>query len=526
MGIFTAIAQFRQRWTDTTKVKLCSKCKAIFKRILKELEGLFDDWRDANYHKSIATIVEIPKVKLSKTFKEAILVADYFGLDYLWIDSLCILQDADDRQDWEQESVKMSDIYGRSSLNIAASGAADASAGCFFDRDDEDFDRIKKVRVPIGEDEGSTLFWDCGSGRTYTDAMSTSPLSARGWCFQERFLAPRTIHFTKSQIFWECEGLRACETFPKRLPKEYWVASLKPPTQKLFSPNQRDQVCRDLEILQHDRHFYLQGQLMNFLGRGPVGSLADMWAQVVGLYSKTQLSIVSDKLVAISGIAKWFQIKNKDEYVGGMWRKYLEAQLLWHSSADSSDEAAYHLAKPTEYLAPSWSWASTNRTVEYVSAFDIQDFNDDEQRWSQNVTVLEVSTTPTVPDSPLGGLKAGSLCLKFSKMYVGTAREFDRVCWTLCWDYPANEQDMFYFLPVLHCCDSYDSELCFHEGLILEFVESREPMGSDLPSTKSVFRRVGYWVKNRCGLYEKEADLEEYEQIEFNGEKCHVLRVI
>lgn len=44
--------------------------------------------------------------------------------------------------------------------------------------------------------------------------VDQSPLAKRAWFLQERFLAPRTLYFGASQVYWECSGLVACESFP------------------------------------------------------------------------------------------------------------------------------------------------------------------------------------------------------------------------------------------------------------------------------------------------------------------------
>jgi hypothetical protein len=70
---------------------------------------------------------------LPKTFQDAIKITKKLSFRYIWIDSLCIIQD--DADDWRRESVLMGNVYGGSSLYIAASGAPDGNWGCFFDRD-------------------------------------------------------------------------------------------------------------------------------------------------------------------------------------------------------------------------------------------------------------------------------------------------------------------------------------------------------------------------------------------------------
>jgi len=66
---------------------------------------------------------EIRETELCQTFRDAINVTRMLGFSYIWIDSLCIIQD--DVEDWRKEASRMSDVYGGSTLNLAASGAQD-----------------------------------------------------------------------------------------------------------------------------------------------------------------------------------------------------------------------------------------------------------------------------------------------------------------------------------------------------------------------------------------------------------------
>lgn len=135
-------------------------------------------------------------------------------------------------------------------------------------------------------------------------------------------------------------------------------------------------------------------------------SLAEAWAIVVQIYSRTRLTCDTDKLIAIAGVAEWFSMLNKDEYIAGLWRQHLEVQLLWYAVEASYE--TYHDTRPSEYIAPSWSWASTRRRIQYKAAFDVQDFDDDDQTWTQNVDVLQ-ATTELTDSSFLHGALTGGL---------------------------------------------------------------------------------------------------------------------
>lgn len=69
---------------------------------------------------------------LPRTFQDAVTVTRTLCLRYIWIDSLCIVQDS--HQDWLTESAKMGTVYQDASIVIAASGASEGSEGCFIPR--------------------------------------------------------------------------------------------------------------------------------------------------------------------------------------------------------------------------------------------------------------------------------------------------------------------------------------------------------------------------------------------------------
>lgn len=243
--------------------------------------------------------VKIPTSAISLTFQDAFEVARYLGYRYLWIDCLCIVQD--DEDDWARESAMMCTIYGNSNLNIAASSASDGSMGCFVARHNK-----WRCQVRAGPD-----ILDIYSP-SLKSTLRSSNLAARGWVLQERILSPRTIHFTEKQIFWECNRHIACEALP-------------------------DGVWDEAEY---------RKPLVN--GSHKVGD----WQSIVEAYSYAKLTFSKDKLVAISGLAQLVHSTSKDQYVAGLWKRDLIRQLLWRVNEPRTSQ------KYTDYIAPSWSWAS------------------------------------------------------------------------------------------------------------------------------------------------------------------------
>ena len=68
---------------------------------------------NVNDHKA-----NLPWEALKKTFRDAIALTHFLGMEYLWIDSLCILQD--DLDSWSQQSKEMNSIYGNATLSTFA----------------------------------------------------------------------------------------------------------------------------------------------------------------------------------------------------------------------------------------------------------------------------------------------------------------------------------------------------------------------------------------------------------------------
>jgi hypothetical protein len=73
--------------------------------------------------------------QLPKTFVDAAIVARYFGIRYLWIDSLTIIQGC--TQDWTRESSPMNLVYQNALFNIGSTASSDSNGGLFCDRSSE-----------------------------------------------------------------------------------------------------------------------------------------------------------------------------------------------------------------------------------------------------------------------------------------------------------------------------------------------------------------------------------------------------
>jgi hypothetical protein len=189
----------------------------------------FPHLNDANLPELIKS-VDI--TSLPATIRDAITVTRKLGYQYLWVDSLRIIQDS--KTDWAVESVKMGSIYRNSKLTIAALGAADGYAGCFVNRNPlcfrdlsvhhTDFKLTKSILTPKGNWEFKSTTEEYPP-EYEVQGPAASPLQTRAWVVQEQLASPRTLHFGLSGIYWQCIECEATESRP--LGRKMWPTKVK-----------------------------------------------------------------------------------------------------------------------------------------------------------------------------------------------------------------------------------------------------------------------------------------------------------
>jgi hypothetical protein len=307
---------------------------------------------------------------LPKTFQDCMHVLRRLGGRYIWIDSLCIIQD--NLQDWQDESSQMGEIYYHGICNIAATAAANGSDGLFFSRNPITIRPIQ-ANIPSTSSSRRSKFIIIDD-ELWMRSVERSPLCQRGWVYQERLLSPRTLHFGASQIYWECRTHSCCESYPLGL----------------------DDVMR-------------RGRMKEIGWLKPlVPALYDdallIWSRIVTSYSGCNLTYETDKLVAISGLAMRLSTRMGARYCAGLWERSLPIQLLWKSDRYRGRHSRY-----SEYVAPSWSWASVNGVIDPVD-LNPRRFGDPKS-FKVLIDIAGVSLE-LASRNPFGRLKAGSMHLQ------------------------------------------------------------------------------------------------------------------
>lgn len=164
-----------------------------------------------------ARLVRIPFIELPPTFRDAVSVCRHLRIRYLWIDSLCIIQDS--TADWKHESSTMADVYSRSTLTIADDWSTNPNGGCFYSNRSSiriDTEDVVCVQSTLSDGRRSSLYFCDHHKEPNLESIEENALSKRAWAFQERLLSPRILHFTQKQLFWECrEAFYAEDLVPR-----------------------------------------------------------------------------------------------------------------------------------------------------------------------------------------------------------------------------------------------------------------------------------------------------------------------
>jgi Heterokaryon incompatibility protein (HET) len=139
---------------------------------------------------------------LPKTVRDAVTWTRQLGLQYLWTDSLCILQD--NLTDWEVELSTMADIYRDATVTIAATAASHAGSGCGPIRNKLQLAPCMPLPGVVIEANFSRQEWIFEKG----------PLETRGWTFQETQLSRRVLRCGGQELAWQCRTCKRLEGDP------------------------------------------------------------------------------------------------------------------------------------------------------------------------------------------------------------------------------------------------------------------------------------------------------------------------
>jgi hypothetical protein len=347
------------------------------------------------------------------------------GFRYIWIDSLCIVQD--DPEDWEVQSALMSEIYQNAILTLAATSSNGDNEGCCA----RNSQRTPALEVTLPDDVGACRI-AVRKPLNHFDTQTTEslidhfPLLTRGWAFQERLLSPRVLHICESELVWECREASACEcgglgqekspggvyhhavegsqqqhdeVLPQesnghteemhldRIDSDRWISELvqdtefdsdlPPAYEDVVSSASTDASTTTETVFgptSSDEDMFAFAALSNvpiYEDTTPVpeGDIRDCpelvfhFHRIVEQYSALKLTRPSDRLVALSGLCKRVH-HLRNNYLAGLWSDSIGYDLLWRVDTINLQTESKG-ARSLDYRGPTWSWISVDSPVAY-----------------------------------------------------------------------------------------------------------------------------------------------------------------
>lgn len=319
----------------------------------------------------------LPLGELTKTLQDAVKITAWLGFRYIWIDSICIIQNND--EDKQRELSIMGDIYAGSSITLAAQPHPGSTRdhGMFLKRDlflevkgqdaqrGSQFSTFVKPLFPHGPDNPRSL-------------------TGRAWCVQERLLSPRVLHFRKWEVMFECNQACHCECEEMAFSK---LAHEKEEPEKRLKQT-LNRILRTTGPF--EKNNTIEPKSLEIKAR-------ENWHNVVEEYSRASLTHPTDKLPALSGIASRMP-QAWGPYIAGLWSKDILWELLWdHPTFARGPRSRYD--SPGKYVAPSFSWAVTLGGIGWKPhPGDV----------SRQAEVTEVSVTPRDRRNPFSEVKEGA----------------------------------------------------------------------------------------------------------------------
>ncbi|KAG4025065.1 hypothetical protein MFRU_071g00200 [Monilinia fructicola] len=268
---------------------------------------------------------------LPKTFQDAVIICRRLKINYLWIDTLCILQYCpsltatqlvETQNDFARENSAMAKIYQNSYFTISADISTNMDSGIF-----SPCSPPKCFSVQVDDDNGNKATIYAKGRISHSD--TPTDLETRGWTFQEFLLPSRVLHFGHFDITWRCWEVHTCECefiTGRHDGAHTWREALA----KAAKP-----ISENIE------------------------EASEWWARVVCYYMTRKLSNQRDKLPALSGLAQVYHKRTGDTYLAGLWRRSLLHDLCWYNYWEYQNRGPLLVGRRAEhYRAPSWSWAS------------------------------------------------------------------------------------------------------------------------------------------------------------------------
>lgn len=287
-------------------------------------------------------LAELPQV-----IRDAMFLVTQLGQRYLWVDSLCIVQDS--LTQWKLNAEVMDLIYGNALLTICAADGSDSGTA---------------LKAMHPEQRSSTQhIEECAPGvslmlRELPEVgIGCSTWNTRAWTFQERLLSRRCLIFAEGRVFFQCRSNAMSEDLVTAKAGSGWSL---------------------------DRVQALPRILRELPRRG-----FRVYMNCVLLYSSRALTKKKDILSAFKGISNLIGENMESPFVFGLPCSHFDLALLWQPSSKMKrrkPRTEEDMRNPDEMAFPSWSWCGWEDSQMQYKNEMLEDCLTNVQEWLQDHT--------------------------------------------------------------------------------------------------------------------------------------------
>lgn len=246
--------------------------------------------------------------KVSKTISDAIHLTEKLGLQYLWVDALCIIQNSDD--DKVMQLGNIANVYAHSLFTIMAAAGDDSNFGLPGIHTPRDLvQEVVPVIAPSETNPGMSLITALSpTHQSHEHPTRKTIWASRGWTLQERALSRRAIVIMKSHVLWSCSRSHyseesCCET--ATLGSLAW-----------FGLQESDPILNSSE-----RTWYTEDV--------PEEQVWYKFQRLVKDYSNRNLKFQGDALDAFSAVVEQMRRMTGENFLWGMPSGRFELCLCW-----------------------------------------------------------------------------------------------------------------------------------------------------------------------------------------------------
>ena len=312
---------------------------------------------------------------LPPLFADVLALAASLDIAYVWIDSICIIQD--DPFDWSTEAVRMGEYYQKSVFTLACS---DARPNTLFNKPEPDDSRAPLIQMPYrdrsGKQQGHFYLHKYNVMERYENTVAKSELLTRGWVFQEWILSRRIVCYTSAGLFFLCQSMSPRTEIGQLINPELFLLQ---PHSSEKDISRRVDLGNEAAAGKYSLKNSLFGHSLSESSPRDIRKEAHQdWEHLIEAYSGLHLTCPSkDRLVALSGIADEFARALRKRYastglteddgnaltapirtyVAGLWLSSIKVGLLWEQVQKGTHERISSI--------PSWSWASISTQVRW-----------------------------------------------------------------------------------------------------------------------------------------------------------------